>query len=135
MKILTTSVVFLSLSLAQASLCQANDVVPATQLAVTTTADDIVDSAERMTGRISNHGQYRIDNVRVMVSYTWLWNDDRRTDDASPGWTEMHTLPVAVEPGQSVPFSFEHERGRPARDDGQLITTVKIVGFTEWKLP
>jgi hypothetical protein len=135
MKILTTSLVCLNLCLAQVTLCQAADVVPATQLTVTTTVDDIVDSAERMTGRISNRGQYRVDNVRVLISYAWLWNDDRRTDDPSPGWTEFHTLPVSVEPGQSASFSFEHERGRPARDDGQLVTTVRIVGFTEWKLP
>lgn len=123
----------LNLLLVTALPCMADDVVPATQIAAIATLDDIVDTPERLSGTLSNHGDKRIENVRLLVSYGWLWNDDRRTDEASPGWSEVHTLPMSVEPGQSVPFSVAHERPRPARDDGQLLTTVKVLGLTEWQ--
>ena len=41
-------------------------------------------------------------------------------------------LPMAIEAGQSVPFAVEHERARPARDDGQLMLTVKVIALTQW---
>ncbi len=132
MKALVTTVVLLNLFVAHAAPCLADDVVPAARIADLATIADVVDSAESMSGQITNHGNKRIENVRVLVTYGWLWNDDRRTDDASPGWTELHTLPMSVEPGQTVPFSFAHERARPLRNDGQLTTTVKVIGLTEW---
>ncbi len=135
MKIMTITIVLLSVCAVQVSPCRAADVVQGSQLSATTTVEDVVDSAERMSGRISNHGQQRIDNVQLLVSYAWLWNDDRRSDDASPGWAEFHTLPIALAAGETASFSFAHEHSRPARDDGQLLTTVKVVGLTEWKSP
>lgn len=132
MKALTSTAVVLTLLLAPLLPCAADDVVPATQLASIAILDDIVDTPESLSGMISNHGDKRIENVRLLVSYGWLWNDDRRSDDASPGWTEIHTLPLAVEAGQRVPFTLHHERPRPARDDGQLTTTVKVIGLTQW---
>lgn len=132
MKALTGAVVLLSVLVVQAAPCGADEVVPAARVADVATITAMVDSAERMTGQITNHGSKRIENLRLLVSYGWLWNDDRRTDEVSPGWTELHTLPMAIEAGQSVPFSITHERPRPTRDDGQLLTTVKVLGFTEW---
>jgi hypothetical protein len=135
MRTLGTSIFLLALYGAQISPSLAADVVQPTQLAATATLEDVVDSPTQLTGRISNHGASRIDKVQLLVSYGWLWNDDRRTDDTSPGWSEFHTLPITVEPGASAEFSVNHERSRPARDDGQLILSTKIVGYTEWKLP
>ena len=133
MKALATTVVLLNLLVAQAAPCLADEIVPSSRIADIATVDDVRDSAERMSGRITNHGTKRIENLRLLVSYGWLWNDDRRSDETSPGWTELHTLSIAVEAGQSVPFSVTHERARPTRDDGQLLTTVKVLGFTEWQ--
>ena len=133
MKALATTVVLLSVFVAQAAPCRAGEVVPASRISDLATITDVMDSSERMSGLITNHGYKRMDNVRLLVSYGWLWNDDRRTDDASPGWTELHTLPMAIEAGQSMPFSITHQRPRPIRNDGKLTTTVKVLGFTEWE--
>lgn len=112
--------------------CVAAEVVPTAEVAAIATLADIVDTPQRLSGQITNRGSQRIENVRLLVSYGWLWNDDRRSNDASPGWTELHTLPMAIEAGQSVPFAVEHERARPARDDGQLMLTVKVIALTQW---
>lgn len=137
MKPLVTTLLAFNLLAVPALNCVADEVVaaevvPADQLANVIVIDAIVDSSDRLSGRITNHGAQRVENVQLLVSYAWLWNDDRRTDDESPGWTEVHTLPLAIEPGQSAPFSVEHQRARPARDDGQLLSTVKVIGLTQW---
>ena len=133
MKALASTAVLLSVLVAQAAPGRADEVVPAARISDVATITEVMDSSDRMSGRITNHGNKRIDNVRLLVTYGWLWNDDRRTDDPSPGWTELHTLPIAIEAGQSVPFSITHERPWPIRNDGQLLTTVKVLGFTEWQ--
>lgn len=133
MKALATSVVLLSIFVAEAAPSRADEVVSSSRISDLATITDVMDSSERMSGRITNRGNKRMENVRLLVSYGWLWDDDRRTDDASPGWTEVHTLPMSIEGGQSVPFSIPHERPRPVRNDGQLTTTVKVLGFTEWE--
>jgi len=135
MKMLITAIVALNLLMVPTASTFANDVVPADRLAAIATVAELVDSAERLSGRITNHGSKRIENVQLLVTYAWLWNDDRRTDDDSPGWTERHQLPLSIEPGQSAPFTVEHQRARPARDDGQLLSTVKVIGLTQWEFP
>jgi hypothetical protein len=133
MKALTTTAIVLNLLLVQMAPCVADDVVPGSHISSIATLDDIVDSPQRMSARITNHGSKRIENVRLLVSYGWLWNDDRRTDKAPAGWTELHTVPVSIEAGRSAPFAVEHQQWRPTPDDGQFLMTVKVVGLTEWE--
>ena len=132
MKILTCATLACNLLFGLTIPCLADEVVPAVQVAAIATLENIVDTPQRLSGQISNRGSQRIEQVRLLVSYGWLWNDDRRTDDSSPGWTEVHTLPMSIEAGQSASFSIDHERARPARDDGKLMLTVKVIGVTQW---
>lgn len=132
MKTLITASLACTLLLGPTLPCVAADVVPVAEVAAIATIASLVDTPQRLSGQISNRGQQRIENVQLLVSYGWLWNDDRRSNDTSPGWTEIHTLPMAIEAGQSVSFEVEHERARPLRDDGQLLLTVKVIGLTQW---
>ena len=132
MKTLITATLVCAVLLGPTPPCVAAEVVPTVEVAAIAALADVVDTPQRLSGQISNRGTQRIDNVRLLVSYGWLWNDDRRSNDTSPGWTEVHTLPGAIEPGQSVSFEVEHERPRPLRDDGQLLLTVKVIGLTQW---
>ena len=132
MKILTCATLACNFLFVQAMPCAADEVVRTAQVAAIATLEDLVDTPQRLSGRIINRGNQRIEQVRLLVSYGWLWNDDRRTDDTSPGWTEVHTLPMSIEAGQSAMFSVDHEREPPARDDGKLMMTAKVIGVTQW---
>ena len=122
-----------ALALAFASLAaSAANIVPADELDAVVTLDDLADTETGMTGTVTNHGDVPVTDVQVLVSYGWLWKDDRRSNDASPGWTETHTLPMRLAPGESQPFAFAHERPRPARDDGELTMKVRVIGLTRW---
>lgn len=114
------------------STASAVNVVPADEVDAIITLEDMADTETGMTGTVTNHGDVPVTEIKVLVSYGWLWKDDRRTDEASPGWTETHTLPLRLEAGQSEPFAIAHERARPQRDDGELILSYKVLGFTRW---
>ncbi|MCC6706445.1 MAG: hypothetical protein IT492_02695 [Gammaproteobacteria bacterium] len=114
------------------STAWAVNVVPADEVDAVITLEDVADTETGMTGTVTNHGDVPVTEIKVLVSYGWLWKDDRRTDEASPGWTETHTLPLRLEAGQSQPFALAHEQARPQRDDGELTMSYKVLGFTRW---
>ena len=124
--------VWLTLNAASAP---ADEVVSAARLQSQATVEDILYAPDHVSGQIINHGNKRLDNVQILVTYAWLWSDDRRTDEDAPGWSEFHTLAGAIAPNGSVAFSFPHQPLQAQRDDGHFLSSVRIVGFTEFENP
>lgn len=132
MKLCIRSMLLAGLLALACATASAVNVVPDAEVDAIVTLEDIADTETGMTGTVTNHGDVPVTEVQVQVSYAWLWKNDRRPQGPSPGWTEMHTLPMRLEPGESQPFAVAHEQPRPARDDGELTMSVKVVGLTRW---
>ena len=120
----------LALTLASA---RADEVVNASRLRSSATVEDILYSADHVSGQVVNHGNKRLENVQILVTYAWLWSDDRRTDEDSPGWSEFHTLAGAIPANGAASFSFPHPSLPAQRDDGHFLSSVRMVGFTEFE--
>ena len=118
-----------------AASAPADEVVSAARLQSQATVEDILYAPDHVSGQIINHGNKRLDNVQILVTYAWLWSDDRRTDEDAPGWSEFHTLAGAIPPNGSLAFSFPHQPLPAQRDDGHFLSSVRMVGFTEFENP
>ena len=120
----------LALTLASAL---ADEVVNAPRLHSSATVENVVYAADHVSGQVVNHGNKRLENVQILVTYAWLWSDDRRTDEDSPGWSEFHTLTGAIPANGTASFSFPHPSLPAQRDDGHFLSSVRMVGFTEFE--
>ena len=89
-------------------------------------------SATAISGQVVNNGNARLENVQLLVTYAWHWTNERHPGTDAPGWAEFHTLPNALLPGAKATFSFEQGHADPGRNDGNLVATVQLVGFTEY---
>lgn len=109
----------------------ADEVVGPARLLSSAAVEDIVYTNDSVAGRIINRSDKRLENVRILVTYPWLWADDRRTDDTSPGWSEYHIVAGPVPANGALSFSFPHTSLHSERNDGNFLPSVQMVGFTE----
>lgn len=115
-----------------ATIASAAEVVGADRLHAAATVEDIAYTQDGVSGQIVNRSNKRLENVQLLVTYAWLWADDRRTGEYGPGFSEYHTLADAIPPNAAVSFSFPHKSLHGERTDGGFLPSVRMVGFTEF---
>jgi hypothetical protein len=72
-----------------------------------------------------------VHDVRLLIRYTWHWNNERHPGEDNPGRAEFSVVPLEIPPGGSVPFGHDASPPLPARSDGHFTTAVEVMGFTE----
>lgn len=82
-----------------------------------------------ITGEVINKSPHVVRNVEILLQYHWLWKNEMRPEDDSPGRSFPVTLERDLLPGQSVSFAFKPEPPLPSRTDGQYMPEVSLAGF------
>ena len=86
---------------------------------------------DAVSGTVVNRSSRALSEVRLQISYVWMWNDEYHPGSDAPGRTEYYTLSAQIPPGGSAPFTYRPSAPLPARTDGRFIPSVSVVGVTE----
>ena len=92
---------------------------------------DVASRHGLVSGVLVNHSPKLLRDVRLLFHHNWLWKNEMRPGDESPGRVDYYTVRSELPPGETVEFSYRPEPPLPDRDDGHFETTVDVVGWTE----
>jgi hypothetical protein len=84
-----------------------------------------------VTGRLHNTSTAVIKDVKLLVTYTWYWNDERHPGDDNPGRSAYVAISGELPPGGSAPFNYTPNPLLPKRTDGTFKTTVGVQEFAQ----
>lgn len=87
-------------------------------------------SPTEVTGVVANHSPHEIRNIEILVQYHWLWTNEFKPGEQSPGRAAVIKLDKELQPGQSTDFRYEPTPPLTARKDGRFDPEVSISGFT-----
>jgi len=95
---------------------------------------DVRDVAAEPNGAISativNRTGLTVREVKLMVNYAWIWANDLRPGEDSPGRTVYVTAPADIPPHGQGSFTYQPSPPLQSRGDGHFVPSVHIVGFT-----
>jgi hypothetical protein len=92
---------------------------------------DVAIHDRTVSGVVVNTSPRLLRDVKLLISHTWHWKDERHPGDDSPGRTESVTVPGEVAPGHSLPFTAQLDQPLPERTDGNFATSAEVIGFSE----
>lgn len=96
------------------------------------TVEGVTVTSGVVTGRLVNHGGRLLRDVRLLIRYQWLWNNERNPGSDNPGRAVFHTVEAEVPAaGGELAFTYRPSPALPVRPDGRFEVAVEIVGFTE----
>jgi hypothetical protein len=95
------------------------------------TVRDVTTRRGAVSGVLVSHSRKVLRDVRLLVHHTWLWKDELKPGDDSPGRVDYYTVRSTLPSGASVDFTYRPEPPLPDREDGHFETTVDVVGWTE----
>ena len=82
-------------------------------------------------GVLVNRSNKTLRDVRLLFRHTWLWKNEMKPGDDSPGRVDYYTVRSELPPGGTVEFTYRPQPPLPDRDDGRFETSVEVVGWTE----
>ncbi len=94
---------------------------------------DVTAEDGTISGVVVNNSGRLLQNVELLIRYGWMWNNEFSPGDDEPSRAVYYTLPEEIPPGGSVPFTYRPELPLPHRADGRFITSVQVVGFTQFE--
>ena len=113
------------------SASAAEEVISPQQAADTVTTTGIQVHGGVVSGRVVNHTDTTLRNVKVMVDHAWLWSNERHPGMNDPSRTDFYTVPQAIPPHGSMAFEYRATPPLPQRSDGHFDTVVKVDAFTQ----
>ena len=84
-----------------------------------------------ISGTIVNHAGLTVRDVKLMINYAWVWNNDFRPGEDSPGRTVYITAPAEIPPHGQGSFTYQPSPPLPSETDGHFVPSVHVVGFTQ----
>lgn len=105
-------------------------VVPPSEAAQTIVINNLNVQEGTVSGTVVNKSSATVRGVELLLRQVWQWKDERHPGADSPGRTLPFTLSGDVAPNASAPFTFQTPR-LPQRSDGQFVTTMDVVSFSE----
>ena len=81
---------------------------------------------DAVSGTVVNRSKRPLREVRLQISYVWMWNDEYHPGSDAPGRTEYYTLAAEIPPGGSAPFTYRPNTPLPTRKDGRFIPSVSV---------
>ena len=85
-----------------------------------------------INGEIVNRTQHRLEQIKLQVTYNWLWRNELKPGTDSPGWVGQLTVPATLAPGERYTFHYTPEQPLTPRDDGRFAPAVGVVSYTEF---
>lgn len=113
----------------QTKLGDAQTVLEPAQAAQSVAIGNVQVNANNVSGEIVNRSPHIVRNVELMFQYHWLWKNEMKPGDDSPGRSVLITLDRELKPGESASFSFRPDPPLPSRNDGHFMPEVSLAGF------
>jgi hypothetical protein len=89
-----------------------------------------------ISGTVVNTSPDVLRDVKLMVRYKWLWDNEMHPGTDDPSRTEYFVLRQDIPPGGQVPFNYQPESPlREASEGGHFDTDVKVVSIVKQPLP
>ena len=82
-------------------------------------------------GVLVNRSNKTLRDVRLLIRHTWLWKNEKKPGEDSPGRVDYYTVRSELPPGGTVELTYRPQPPLPDRDDGRFETSVEVVGWTE----
>jgi hypothetical protein len=86
--------------------------------------ENVSSNSNEVRARIVNETGEQLENVRLLVSDTFLWNNERHPGENSPGGAHAVDVQGPIPPHGSTTVRFERPDPLPDRPDGQFVTEV-----------
>ena len=84
-----------------------------------------------ISGEVINRSRNSVRNLELLVQHHWLWKNEFKPGDVSPGKSVYVVLDKELRPRESAPFTAPIEPPTLSRPDGYFVTEVTLAGFTE----
>jgi hypothetical protein len=84
-----------------------------------------------VSGQVTNKSRYPLRNLELLIQYHWLWNNEFKPGDVSPGKAFYIVIDKELQPGESATFSAPLDAPTAPQADGYYMTEVTLAGFTE----
>ena len=107
------------------------ELTSAGRIGETIAIEDLVIRDGVVTGTLANRSGRTLREVKLLVRYAWLWNDERAPQRDNPGRSDYTTVAGEIPPHGTLPFVYRPEPPLPKRTDGRFDPSVQVVGFTE----
>ena len=94
-------------------------------------AQNVTLQGDTVSGVVVNGSPHTVRDVKLEITYGWLWKNERHPGTDNPGRTDSYTLPGEIPPGGSVPLTYRPSSPLPSRSDGTFTASATVIGFTE----
>lgn len=92
---------------------------------------DVGGDAASVSGRLVNLSDRIVSNLKLSISDTFLWTDERHSGNNDPSQAGTYMLAQEIPPNGSVSFKVQRATALPTRSDGQFQTRVQVMGLTQ----
>ncbi len=97
----------------------------------TVTIGDVMRRGDAIVGTLSNRGGDQIRDIRLLIDIPFLWANEVKPGEESPGRSTVLTVRGPLEPHGSLAFEFTPNPPLPARADGRFgDPNVRVMGFS-----
>ncbi len=114
---------------------QAEDVVSSEQMAAKVALQNIHFEGQAVRGQVVNKTSHRLEDVRLLVAYDWLWRNELKPGAQSPAWATTMVLAEPLMPNEVYEFTYEPARAVMSHGEGEFHPSVKVIGLTEYSPP
>ena len=94
-------------------------------------ARNVTLQGDAVSGVIANDSPHAVRDVKLEITYGWLWKNERHPGTDNPGRTDLYTLAGEIPAGGSMPFTYRPSSPLPTRSDGTFNASASVIGFTE----
>jgi hypothetical protein len=106
-------------------------VVPSERMTDSVALRDVTVNGGVVSGILTNTSGKALHDVQLLVRSDWLWRNEFRPGEDSPGRSVYYTVPGEIPPGGQTKFTYSADPPLPERSDGHFNTSVRVVGFVE----
>jgi hypothetical protein len=105
--------------------------IPHTRITSVVEVRDVSGDAANVSGRLVNLSDRTVSNLKLSVSDTFVWTNERHSGSDDPSQAGTYTLVQEIPPNGSAPFTVQRTTALPTRSDGQFQTKVEVMGLTQ----
>ena len=108
-------------------------VVSPEQIARPLDVREVVIEDGTVSGIVVNNSRHMMRDVELLIRYGWHWENEFSPGENEPSSAVFYKLPGEIAPGGAMPFTYHRRSPLPYRADGHFMTSVEVVGFTQFE--
>jgi hypothetical protein len=119
------------LGLFLAAAASSDSLVPQMRVTNVVEVRDVNGDAATVSGRLVNLSDRTLSNLKLSVSDTFLWTDERHLGSDDPSQAGTYAVAQEIPPNGSVTFTVQRTTALPTRSDGEFRTKIQVMGLTQ----